>query len=1599
MRALLIQHGCEAALEVLPADMEAQIKSELIKKAHSAVILCLGNKVLREVTRETTVAGVWSKLKTLYMTKSLANKLYQKKKLYTFYMPAGRKISEHIDEFNKIVLDLANIEVKFVDEDLALLLLISLPASYEYFVDTLLYGQEALTLEYVMAILNSKEIKERSKAKGDDGEGLYVRGRTDRRDSHQLRGKSRSKSRGSVRSEVLKGEATTERCVKFCVTQFQSSKVNVINGSRVILFGIQRDNCVNSLDGHAIAGDLNASVQEKDSLAQVWHKRLGHISETGLQVLKKEGLFGKKNLGSDDYVHSDLWGPSQVESLREATCTVTYLINKSPSRAIEKKKPMKMWSGHPSDYGMLRIFGCVAYPHDKQGYKSVEELQVEVELQSLNNHMPEEDQTDQEDGDDEDEGDQVTDSHLISQIITEEEDTHEPLTYQEAVACKDSSKWKAAIKEEMDSLRKNKTWELVDHPAGLVAHGFTQRAGIDYNEVFSLVVRHTSFRVILALTACKDYELEQLDVKATFLHGNLEEVIYIGQPPGYEQGNKVCLLKKSLYGLKQSPRQWYKRFNEYMFSNGFKRSSYDICVYYRSYAPGDYIYLLLYVDDMLIACKSKVEIGSTKSLLKKKFNMKEVGKGNKILGMKIVRDRSRNIMRVSQSGYVSKILNNFRIDNGKSVKMPLGGHFKLSLKDCLVRDCDVERMSKMPYKNAVGSLMYLMVCTRPDISYAVSVVSRYLANPRKNHWEAVKWILKYLRGIANVGFVYGKNYGNHVDVIGFVDSDYAEDPDKEAEYMSLTEAVKEAIWLRGLLEELGVELNNVAVNCDNQDAIHLSRTHVFHERTKHINVSYHFIKEVLEAKTVKVLKVGTKHNAADALTKVVPGLKLQHCLELLNHTSFIKTFDVERLVNNLCTIWIGKHNLHANIARFNRPPLNKGGYSSKVKANSKSALVVNSNRNGIFGPHNFYIQVAKAATYSHSEVKVSKPALVLDESCLHEHDLALSLIDEGAPHFYKKRLCVKTTIQDIIFDSIKIIVKGKLFWICVKELTRWAPNFKDMHDEESDSDAESVDSKIHNFPKDELSEIESETKEIPETVFDEAKHAEFKSSTSDEIHKKAHKDDISEDSFNIYAILNKEKPATSVVQHTKGEPQYPPGFTPYDRSKVNSNLEQCSLGGVNQEKGSPRKENASMASHKESVNASGCSGSFQKDTKMEHVDIFNNLSFDYVVRPSMGSSGGILCVWDSNMFLKENSTVSDYFIAIMGTWLPNNKSMLIISVYAPQELAEKKMLWNYLNLVINRWKGDVIVMGDFNEVRSEDERYGFIFNARGVAAFNSFISAGGLMEVPAGGYSFTWSHKSASKMSRFDRFLVSKNLQRWCPNISSVILDRYVSDHRPIILRELSIDYGPTPFRFFHNSFDLVGFESFVADAWCNISITESNAMFRMALKLKILKGLIQKMESIELAQKAKVKWFIEGDENSKFFHGIINKRRNNLAIRGIVVDGVWIEDPIVVKNEFLSHFQNMFNAPHEDRFVLDMDLPNRLSLDQAQDLENVFSKEEIKGAAWDCGLDKSPGPDGYTLGFYHRFWSLIESEVVDAVNHFFIMVSATKEVILLSFL
>ncbi|KAD4178669.1 hypothetical protein E3N88_27260 [Mikania micrantha] len=501
--------------------------------------------------------------------------------------------------------------------------------------------------------------------------------------------------------------------------------------------------------------------------------------------------------------------------------------------------------------------------------------------------------------------------------IAELDDLNEPLNYYEAINSVDKEKWVNAMMEEMDSLHKTQTWQLVDRPnnqklvdckwiyklkegiegvveprykARLVAKGFTQREGIDYTEIFSPVVKHTSIRVMLAITVVYDLELEQLDVKTAFLHGVLDEQIYMKQPLGFvKEGeeNKVCLLKKSLYGLKQSPRQWYRRFDECMIKSGFIRSNFDSCVYTMEYVQGKFIYLLLYVDEMLIACEDIEQIGHVKKLLMCEFDMKELGPAKKILGIEIERDRVNRRLYLTQKSYIRKVLLNYSMENSKPVVTPLAQHFKLSKEDCPVKVTEVEDMKGVPYSNAVGSLMYLMVCTRPDIGYAVSVVSRFLANPGKMHWKAVKWIMRYLNGTKDLGLIFGKTDEVESMVMGSMVSWKATLQHvvalstTESEYIALTEAVKEAIWLKGFVSDLGFNKVDAVVLCDSQGAVQLSKNQRFHERTKHINVKLHFIREVIESKEVYVEQIDTTCNAADMFTKSLSRNQFQSCLNKL----------------------------------------------------------------------------------------------------------------------------------------------------------------------------------------------------------------------------------------------------------------------------------------------------------------------------------------------------------------------------------------------------------------------------------------------------------------------------------------------------------------------------------------------------------------------------------------------------------------------------------------------------------------------------------------------------------------------------------------------
>ena len=279
------------------------------------------------------------------------------------------------------------------------------------------------------------------------------------------------------------------------------------------------------------------------------------------------------------------------------------------------------------------------------------------------------------------------------------------------------------------------------YKARLVAKGYKQEYGIDFEEIFSPVVKLTTLRMMLGLVATQDLELVQMDVKTTFLHGDLDEEIYMQQPEGYAKSGKehlVCKLCKSLYGLKQEPRQWYHKFDMFMQSQGFKHGTEDPCLYVKRPRDGQLIMLILYVDDMLVAGHSQKDIADLKKKLSSQFDMKDLGDANHILGMCITRDCQKGLLYLSQKEYIHKVLARFNMHKGNSISTPLPAYLKLSKDDCPKSVEEKAEMAKVPYASACGSLMYAMVATRPDIAYAVGVVSRYMSNPGRKHWDAVK---------------------------------------------------------------------------------------------------------------------------------------------------------------------------------------------------------------------------------------------------------------------------------------------------------------------------------------------------------------------------------------------------------------------------------------------------------------------------------------------------------------------------------------------------------------------------------------------------------------------------------------------------------------------------------------------------------------------------------------------------------------------------------------------------------------------------------------------------------------------------------------------
>lgn len=512
------------------------------------------------------------------------------------------------------------------------------------------------------------------------------------------------------------------------------------------------------------------------------------------------------------------------------------------------------------------------------------------------------------------EGNCKNDVHKIPIILQLEDD---PKTYKEAMASRDSSFWKDAIRDEMDSILSNQTWELVDLPKGsrpigckwvfrkkfhtdgtlntykarLVAKGFRQKEGIDYFDTYAPVARTTTIRVLFALASINDLAVHQMDVKTAFLNGDLDEEIYMEQPEGYIlPGNeqKVCKLVKSLYGLKQAPKQWHQKFDSVIISNGFIPNSCDKCLYTKV-QNDTAIFLCLYVDDMLIMSNTMDGILETKNFLKSSFKMKDLGQVDTILGIKVKRNSGG--YELSQTHYIEKMLDKFKHLRFKEVNTPFDPSVKLEKNKG-------RAVAQLEYASAIGCLMYLMQCTRPDIAFSVGKMSRYTSNPNGEHWKAVTRIFGYLSKTKDLGLHYDRfpailegytdaswisSAGDHKSTTGWIftlaggaiswkskKQTCITLSTMESEFVALASAGQEAEWLRDLLLEIPLAKENVSkvlIHCDSQATLARAYSEVYNGKSRHIGLRHSLVRKMIKDGIISLTYIRTSYNLADPFTK------------------------------------------------------------------------------------------------------------------------------------------------------------------------------------------------------------------------------------------------------------------------------------------------------------------------------------------------------------------------------------------------------------------------------------------------------------------------------------------------------------------------------------------------------------------------------------------------------------------------------------------------------------------------------------------------------------------------------------------------------------
>jgi hypothetical protein len=499
----------------------------------------------------------------------------------------------------------------------------------------------------------------------------------------------------------------------------------------------------------------------------------------------------------------------------------------------------------------------------------------------------------------------------------------DPQSLKEAQTAHDWPDWEKAIQIELDQLKDKNTWTLADvpqervpvrnkwvfmrkydkegnlikHKARLVAKGYSQVPGIDYNDVFSPVVHLETLRAILALAAIQDWEMNQMDVKGAFLNGILQEDIYMAQPEGYEDGSqKACHLNKTLYGLKQSGREWNKQLNTQLSKLGYNRAYSDPCLYIQK-TESDLNLLTVWVDDILSFSTSTKAMQIAKRDISQTFEVTDLGDPKKLVGIEITRDRKNKRITITQTKYIEAILAKYGLQDANPVRTPLDSHTKLEPGE------PEQGNRSNNYASLIGSANFSAVATRPDISFAVNRLASFTANPTMCHWTAIKRVLRYLAGTKDKGITYSKPASNinlKNLILGYSDASFASNYDctsvsgyvftiaggaitwgskkqnvvslssTEAEYICLSDAAREAIWLRNLYAEIGFPQEEpTLIYGDNQSALAIADNPRYHKRTKHFDIKHHFIRDQVQNGTINIEYLSTKQMTADIFTKAL----------------------------------------------------------------------------------------------------------------------------------------------------------------------------------------------------------------------------------------------------------------------------------------------------------------------------------------------------------------------------------------------------------------------------------------------------------------------------------------------------------------------------------------------------------------------------------------------------------------------------------------------------------------------------------------------------------------------------------------------------------